>query len=690
MIQGIPNQPIDFVGDDLIPCEAEDVSPLLVAQEDDFIFQFTIGRCADAEEFIAHEDFSSGWLTGGEWAFSRVNNACASKGQAGATLQDGSLTSIFGDVYEIEVVVNSIGGSGIRVSFGGVDTLIQSVGTHTFIVTATDASAFVITLVDNTSSVCLYSAQVYAANTDVEIKLVNNEGDELYSTTLDESPQYFSIEGTTVTATIPVDDVDAAGCFKIFIVDPCADTYGVSDELCSQVIKLADDCKGTVRFRVCNDHDQPEMGFVAGRFEYRAEALVILPTWRYDVSEERLTNGLINRHRIDREEARELRITNVSLGYSAHRFLSAMALFDHFYIGEKEYSIDAEEYQPSYPDTESSTGSVKLTIRPKQELFRKVLCEPVGPGCNPKFDPICPSPAVVIGGSYNYEGQYTYNIVLVSMVGFVTEDLILTVNGVPQAPITFNTAPQDVEIGPYALGTVIGVQITNATRPECNWTTTLVVPCECSNGNIVMSLGNTVPPSTEFADSVGALALMEPCVGGKPAWIINGGIGSGGVSLFWNTNVWYVHDGNGNGYISARGSFDLPCDVPEWYFSPDGENQGVASGLKFCGGGTANCESCCESGDLIISGAITNPDANGNVGGIIGLFNGKVYYSANNIAVSWADGFWGVSVVAQDGYYVSPDDTEYPCEALNWFYVEPGVVDYPDQREEITVCGGQP
>jgi hypothetical protein len=596
MIAGIPNQPIDFVGDDLIICGQENISPLMVAQEDDFIFQFTIGRCADAEEFIAQEDFSSGWLTGGDWDL-RTNNACAANGQPGATLEDSGLTSIFGDVYEVEVLVNSIGGSGIMVSFGGVDTLIQSAGAHTFIVTATEVSAFVISLVDESSSVCLFSAQVYAGNTDVEVKLVAEDTTELFTTTIDASPQYFSIEGTTVTAIIPVDETNAEGCFKLFIVDPCADTYGVSDELCSQSIKLVDDCKNTVKFRVCNDHNQPEMGFVAGRFEMRAEALVILPTWSYDVSEERLTNGLINRHRIDREEVRELRIKDVSLGYSAHRFLSALAMFDHFYIGEKEYSVDVEEYQPSYPDSESSTGSVKMTIRAKQEVFRKVLCEPLGPGCNPKFDPICPTPAVVIGGSFNGEGQYTYYIVLVSMVGFVTEDLILTVNGVPEAPIPFNTAPQDVEIGPYDVATVIGVQITNATRPECNWTTTLVVPCDCTNATMVMTMGNTVPPSTEFADAIGVDAVRSGCVSDRPSWTINGGVGGGGLNVLYNTNRWYVHDGNGNGYVGdGRGNFDLPCDVTQWYFSPDGVSQGTASGVDFCGGSLETCEPCCGDG----------------------------------------------------------------------------------------------
>ena len=198
-------------------------------------------------------------------------------------------------------------------------------------------------------------------------------------------------------------------------------------------------------------------------------------------------------------------------------------------------------------------------------------------------------------------------------------------------------------------------------------------------------------PSSSFATAEGDAAVYTGCVDGKPSWTFNGGSGAGGVTITWDTNKWFAKDIDGVGVMSEPDrDFATPCDVDRWYNTVDGETATDISFVRFCGGGEADCTTCCESGDLIISDAITNPDANGNVGGIIGLFNGKVYYSANNIAVSWADGFWGVSVVAQNGYYVSPDDTEYPCEALNWFYVEPGVVDYPDQREEITVCGGQP
>jgi hypothetical protein len=98
----------------------------------------------------------------------------------------------------------------------------------------------------------------------------------------------------------------------------------------------------------------------------------------------------------------------------------------------------------------------------------------------------------------------------------------------------------------------------------------------------------------------------------------------------------------------------------------------------------------CDGATLTVYGALEMTEANGSVGSSLGLFNGKVYYSANNRAVSWADGAWGISVVGQDGYYVSQDDTTLPCQARNWFYVEPGVVNYGDQPEPVFLCGGTP
>ena len=65
-------------------------------------------------------------------------------------------------------------------------------------------------------------------------------------------------------------------------------------------------------------------------------------------------------------------------------FVAALPVFDHVYIDQTEYIVDADEFEPIYDDVFDGTGGVQMTIRPKQELFRNVMCAEEGPGCTPK------------------------------------------------------------------------------------------------------------------------------------------------------------------------------------------------------------------------------------------------------------------------------------------------------------------
>ena len=520
------------------------------------------------------------------------------------------------------------------------------------------------------------------------MEFTDPEEDVVFTIDFDTDPEYFQVSCQTVTVIIPVADVDdLPECFKIHIKDNCA-AYA-SEDLCSQTIRLTDNCKGTVKVRVCNDSDQPMMGFVQGYFEARYEMLVILPRFQYEVEEERLSNGYINRHWIDRQEVRDLRVTDVALGTSAHRFLSALSMFDHFYIGEKEYSVDVEDYEPAYPDSTNSLGAVKLTIRPKQELFRKVLCAPVGMGCNPQQDPICNEPDVVIQGSYDIGGKYTYNVQLVSMTGFQTGQLLVSVNGVAQPPEDFSTAPMDIDVGLFDPGDVIEFTVTNVSDPNCNWTTVETVPCECSNGDLFMFLGSTPSPSADFTAATGVAGVAVECVSDRPSWTIAGGAGLGGVSVIFNTTVWAVYDGDGNIFIAGPGNFARPCDVDVWFTSEDGETTISPTDVSFCGGADEECEPCCSDGDLVVSGATTYPALNQTYTDN-GIGAGKQSYVNGSDSVYWTAGEmrW---IIAQGGpgggFYGSDEDVELPCQVTAWYAI-PFVNAPLENLEALTVCGG--
>jgi hypothetical protein len=88
------------------------------------------------------------------------------------------------------------------------------------------------------------------------------------------------------------------------------------------------------------------------------------------------------RHYIDRQTIYDLRI-DLQNEY-AMPFVAALPVFNHFYIGQQEYFIDADEVSPTYSDIFDATGGVEMKVRPKQELFRNVMCgEENTAGCVP-------------------------------------------------------------------------------------------------------------------------------------------------------------------------------------------------------------------------------------------------------------------------------------------------------------------
>ena len=65
-------------------------------------------------------------------------------------------------------------------------------------------------------------------------------------------------------------------------------------------------------------------------------------------------------------------------------FIAALPMFDHVYIGQTEYIVDTEQVEPEYDDIFDGTGQVSMTVRPKQQLLRNVMCGPELGGCVPK------------------------------------------------------------------------------------------------------------------------------------------------------------------------------------------------------------------------------------------------------------------------------------------------------------------
>jgi hypothetical protein len=464
----IPNQPINFQSPEVIAACPDTEPPLLVSENDPLIFQFLQERCDDAEQFLAPIS-PSDWIDNPGWTIGTgsltlvVNNG-------GQEVEDSTWVATIGEVYEVELFVDSVAGDGVFVKVGGNQRAINAPGLHRFSVGAAVAAAAKLEAISDNSAIVVTRFEVWEANRQFTVAIVQNGTDFATFDPLSD-PESFEFVGQHVVFNAPFPEF-LEGCFNMELRDECG-AYPVT--YCSQALEVIP-CGNTVMVRVCLDYDG--LGFVAGYFTARLRASLVNPTWEYDTAQERLSNGRINRHYIDRQAVYQFSIETAS--QFLHPFLAALAMFDHFYIGETEWSVDAETYAPDYGDGRVSTGAVVLTVRKQKELMRRVLCDDLGEGCNPANDPICPEANAVLSTVLT-EGDLFVRVDIFSSLGFVVSSIEWSINGVDQDSISVGGVPGAYALGDVVPGDVVVVTFTNASNPECNDTRaayTVQNPCE--------------------------------------------------------------------------------------------------------------------------------------------------------------------------------------------------------------------
>ena len=372
----IPNQPVNLVGSTLQGCLCDPLTPAtLIGDDDAFEFALRAFSCVNADQLLS-QDFTSDNWKGNRGFVLQPGSACCSTNNAGATLVENAFTPIPGEAYELRLNFTYVQGT-IEVAIGGLVETITAAGQYSYTFTATSTQKFRLTLVDDLSLVCVDTAQVFEGNKSIEVSFRDAEsGAELFVTDATADPDYFTYTGDAVIVSIPMGDTGVTGCFYVRVTD-CDDEVGVT----SQTFQVISDTSCTLLFSACNDY--AAMGLPEGFTpRMRANAKLVRPSWEYDVSEERRSNGRWSRHYADRQTRYELRIDLQS--EFALPFISAWPVFHHFYVGQQEFSIDPEAIEPTYQDVFDGTGGVVLSVRPKQELLRNVRCEAENEaGCPP-------------------------------------------------------------------------------------------------------------------------------------------------------------------------------------------------------------------------------------------------------------------------------------------------------------------
>jgi hypothetical protein len=537
-LRPIPNQPINLLPSEIIGGCVESDYATLIAEGDTVLLQFEQTRCEGATQYIGSPNFQGvDWRTNTATGFTvqLAGGVCAVTNNGSSVLGNTGFTPGGGNIYELVVNVTSVQGSGFRVSVGGLSFDLTGIGEYAFTFTAQNANELQVELIDNTSAGCIASVFVYQANTAFELAIVDGTGADIASISPANEPWAFTYSGRNVVVEWPL-PAGVEGCIGFVLRDQCV--YGETVEHCSQPFKVVD-CEGTVKLRVCNDEDA--LGFVAGRFEVRVEASVVRPTWEYEVSEERLSNGQINRHFIDRQAAYQflIEIQNNKL----HPFLAAMSMFDHFYINDGEWSIDAEGYAPGYGEALTGAGGVALSVRKVKELARKVLCVDAGEGCAPVNDPICNTADVTINTVF-VEGELFVRVDVLSSFGFEVLRIDWSKDNVAQTPVGVGGVPGPYALGPVEVGDSVQITFVNAQDPLCNDVRAAFVvdapECGIEGDAVQLILGN------EGSEGAGLLA----------AW------GSDGYwSIVYNGGAPQTFDnGDQSGYLGAGSYCIYPSD----------------------------------------------------------------------------------------------------------------------------------
>lgn len=387
MIEAIPNQPIALGQSRLVGCCSLDPEDCLLVDTSDTVeFQVKAERCAADDQLVADPGFddTSAWTESG-WTISG-SLACVSLPvipTLGPTyvLETAALTLVDGDRYEVVINFSSLnlgtGGRGVDITVGGVLLgTVSAPGIYTYFLTAVSTQGLYVDAGDLGAggSACLDAILIFERSVDYTVEFLDLNGTAQATIDSTTDPDMFLLDQDRLTFSVSAADLEIVGCHTIRITDNCDDVA-----LESQCVNIGDhSC--TLSIKVCGSNDI--LGFTSTfQPSIRIQGEVRRPTYEYEVGEERLSNGKLNRFFAERTRKLELAVSRV--GYSVHEFLSSLPLWDHVYIGQEAYVVVADSYEPEYADVYSGYGAVVMKITPYIEEARKVRCAEDDGGCSP-------------------------------------------------------------------------------------------------------------------------------------------------------------------------------------------------------------------------------------------------------------------------------------------------------------------
>lgn len=525
MIRPVPNQPISFAATLTLGCACD--GPMsYMAPSDELRFQVQYQQCGDAESLITSSWGS--WTMDEAWAIID-GNACIAPGNAEMQLRYEGWAPTPGTAYRLVIDGVQLNGT-FAVRVGGTEHIISGVsGYDLFFIAGTADYLTIVPLTDVSNGCVQFGLYVYELDADLEVRFMNGT-EEIFAVNFEDDEEYFTFVNGGVNVAMPmsVTGIAPGECFTVVIEDLCDETA-----MESQWFRMvdSDDCT-YIPIRACNDYDA--MGF-ANPFSprIRIPATLAHPKYDYTTSDERHSNGRNYRPYADRE--REMTVGTDVLNEDDHRFLSALPLFSHVYIGEDEYIVSSDTYEPAYSDVWSASGAVQFQVKPKEELLRNVQCGPELQGCAPEFDPICNEPNIQFSFADN-----EMSATLVSMAGFPVGTIRVTSGAYDSGELTFSGVPDTLTFGPFADGQELVIQVTNTALPACNWRGERTVPTfVCDRiGNSIYFVNNEAEVTMEITTNGGFSKIRAASDGTINSGNNGDGIitGPAGAQCIWPTD----------------------------------------------------------------------------------------------------------------------------------------------------------
>lgn len=169
-----------------------------------------------------------------------------------------------------------------------------------------------------------------------------------------------------------INELSMKVCADSLVCNCCSTPIKIGSYDCTHVVKSYCD-KDALGFRFCNSDFVPQI---------RLSSKLVRAS--YTSERESFEDSMGNKNTIyyKRRRSKNFRVDPAVAEY-VHDYLSTLAGYDHMFIDDREYFVDDDEYQVSYPSRNDIEAIVSINVSEKIQLVENKNC---GTACDPNYE----------------------------------------------------------------------------------------------------------------------------------------------------------------------------------------------------------------------------------------------------------------------------------------------------------------